>query len=119
VFCGPACRQQYHSATRRWAEAAVAAGTLSLDQIRNGAAAACTLLPGAISPAPLSEHRKAAAVAQDQAVELLDKLLTALLALPPNELSWLIYYRLPGELGERLRDRMKPENRPLFPSRPR
>ena len=50
---------------------------------------------------------------------LLDKLLSALLALPPDELSWLIYYRLPGELGERLRDRMKPEKRAWFPSRSR
>ena len=32
--------------------------------------------------------------------ELLDALLTALLALPPDELSWLVYYRLPGALGE-------------------
>jgi hypothetical protein len=50
---------------------------------------------------------------------VLDALLTALVALPPDELSWLICYRLPGEPGDRLRDRMKPENRPRFPSRPR
>ena len=31
----------------------------------------------------------------------LDELLSALLALRPNELSWFIYYRLPGELVER------------------
>jgi hypothetical protein len=58
------------------------------------------------------------AAARAKAAHLLNDLLAALLALPPDELSWLIYHRLPGELGERLRDRMKPENRPLFPSRP-
>jgi hypothetical protein len=68
------------------------------------------LLAGAETTSPVSEAEAEG--------ELLDALLTALLALPPNELSWLIYYRLPGELGERLRDRMKPENRPQFPSRP-
>jgi hypothetical protein len=86
VFCGPACRQQFHSATRRWAEAAVAAGTLSLDQIRNGAAAACTLLPGAVSPAPIDAAPKPAPVAPaespDEAAELLDDFLLALLDLP-------------------------------------
>jgi hypothetical protein len=50
---------------------------------------------------------------------LLEALLTALLALPPDELSWLIYYRLPGALGEKLRDRMNPENRPRFSEPPR
>jgi hypothetical protein len=45
-FCRSSCRMAFWSALRRWGERAVAAGVLSLDQIRNGAAEACTLLPG-------------------------------------------------------------------------
>jgi hypothetical protein len=79
---------------------------LTVAALRNRHAATRVLLAGAQATAPVSE-----------AEELLDALLTAPLALSPNELSWLIYYQLPGELGERLRDRMNPENRPRFPSR--
>ena len=34
----------FWSAARRWAEAAVASGLMSVDDIRNGATKACTLL---------------------------------------------------------------------------
>jgi hypothetical protein len=47
-FCCSSCREAFWSALRRWGECAVAAGVLSLDQIRSGAAEACTLLPGGI-----------------------------------------------------------------------
>jgi hypothetical protein len=108
TFCRPPHRRAYDRAGRKFIAEAIAAGTLTPAALKSGCAATRGLLAGAETTAPVSE-----------AEELLDALLAALLALPPNELSWLIYYRLPGELGERLRDRMKPENRSRFPSRPR
>ena len=51
-FCCGAHRMAFWSALRRWAERAVAAGVLSLDQIREGAPEACMLLPGEEAPAP-------------------------------------------------------------------
>jgi len=44
VFCQADHRIAFHSAARRWAERAVASGTLSITELRNGAAAACTLV---------------------------------------------------------------------------
>jgi hypothetical protein len=34
-FCAAACRHEFHRAARRWAEWAVAAGVLSIDELRN------------------------------------------------------------------------------------
>jgi hypothetical protein len=66
----------FWSALRRWGERAVAAGVLTIADIRNGAAAACTLLPGGFSSAPISEPQKPAPVepsaSPGEAVELLD-----------------------------------------------
>ena len=42
-FCCAAHRTALWSALRRWGERAVAAGVLSIDQIRNGSLAACAL----------------------------------------------------------------------------
>jgi hypothetical protein len=50
----------FWSALRRWAERAVADGVLTVGEIRNGVAEACTLLPGGISPAEISLPRKPA-----------------------------------------------------------
>ena len=50
-FCSSKCRSAFWTALRRWAERAVAAGVLSLDQIREDAPEACTLLPGGKAPA--------------------------------------------------------------------
>jgi hypothetical protein len=123
VFCAPACRTAYHTAARRWAEAGVAAGVLTIADIRKGGLAACALLPPSNSPVSLSEHRKpvpmAPAESADEAAQLLDEVLHALLSLPPDEWSWLVYYRLPGELVEKLRDLVEPKNRPRFPNRRR
>jgi len=60
--------------TRRWAERAVAFGFLSVDDIRNGATKACTLLLEAGSPAPSPQQSAAVAPGErpDEAVELTD-----------------------------------------------
>ena len=51
-FCSSKCRSAFWTALRRWGESAVAAGVLSLDEIREGAPAACMLLSGGEAPAP-------------------------------------------------------------------
>src|SRR5215813_11019974 len=52
-FCSTRCRHEFHSCARRWAEAAVAAGALSVDVLKNADTAACTLLSRASYPAPV------------------------------------------------------------------
>ena len=51
-FCGAACRSAFWSALRRWGERAIAAGILTIDDIRDGNPEACTLLRGRLPPAP-------------------------------------------------------------------
>jgi len=46
-FCSAQHRNEFWSALRRWGERAVASGRLTIDHIKNGDAAACTLPPGA------------------------------------------------------------------------
>ena len=88
VFCGPACRTAFHTAARRWAEGAVAAGVLTVDHIRNDDFTPCTLQD---SPGE---------------AELLDALVFALIDLP--EAEWLaLIDRLPAELVERICDRIE------------
>jgi hypothetical protein len=76
----------FWSAARRWAERAVAAGVLTLDQIQNGSGKAYTLLPGVESPAQISEPPNPTPVAPAErsgdAEELLADVLIALLEQP-------------------------------------
>jgi hypothetical protein len=58
VFCRPACRRDFDAAGRRWVAEAIATGALTVDALRNGAAATRALLSGAISPAPVPCLRK-------------------------------------------------------------
>jgi hypothetical protein len=80
VFCRTACRRAFDAAGRRWVAEALAGGTLTLDSLRNGAAATRALLPGVISPVPVSEPQKPAPVAPaerpGEAAELLHALLS-------------------------------------------
>jgi hypothetical protein len=80
-FCCARCRHEFHSCARRWAEAAVAAGALSVDVLKNGDPAACTLLQGTISltlesqspeqfPTPVV-HRAESSYTQQQDLERL------------------------------------------------
>jgi len=77
VFCRPACRRAFDAAGRRFVAEAITCGLLSLDQIRNGAAATRALLPGAISPVPVHEPQKSGPVGpaeqRSEAAELLDE----------------------------------------------
>jgi hypothetical protein len=82
-FCCAAHRIAFWSALRRWAERAVARGALTVDHIRSGDPAACTLLPGAISPEPISAPEKRApvspAASPEETQNLLDDFLIATL----------------------------------------
>lgn len=42
-FCSPRCRSSFWSACRRWGEQAIAAGIISIDDLRSGTLEACTL----------------------------------------------------------------------------
>jgi hypothetical protein len=93
------------SALRRWAERAVAAGALTVDQIRSADPAACTLLPGGKAPASISQAQTPAPVASaerpEEAAELLDDLLLALFDLPGD--AWPdLAAALPDELYDRI-----------------
>jgi len=51
-FCRAGCRTAFWTALRWWGERAIAAGILTVADIRNSDATACTLLPGTIPPTP-------------------------------------------------------------------
>jgi hypothetical protein len=55
-FRGSKCRAGFWSALRRWGERAVAAGILTIDDIKNANPAACTLPGARISPPPVSQR---------------------------------------------------------------
>jgi hypothetical protein len=88
---------------------ATAAGTLTLDSLRNGAAATRALLPGAVSPTSVSVPQKSTPVApaerSDEAADLLDDFLLAILDLPGD--TWAdLAAALPDEVLDRI-DRWK------------
>jgi hypothetical protein len=58
-FCRPACRRAFDAAGRRWVAEAIAAGTLTLDELRNASVATRGLLPAAILPVPLEPQKPA------------------------------------------------------------
>jgi len=104
-FCSATHRIAFWSALRRWGERAVASGILTVADVRDGAAVACTLPPGGISPAAISRDQKAApvppAASPDGANELLDDFLIALLDLPGD--TWPdLAAALPNELFDRI-----------------
>jgi hypothetical protein len=105
VFCRPVCRRGFDSAGRRWVSEAIASGVLAIDALRKGAAATRALLPGAISPASISEAEEPAHVAPakplDEAAGLLNDFLIALIGLPG--VAWPdIAIALPDELYDRI-----------------
>jgi hypothetical protein len=55
TFCCAACRHGYHKAARLQCEREIAAGRLTVEAIRNGAAAAYTLAERDEQPSPLRD----------------------------------------------------------------
>lgn len=83
-FCSPRHRHEFHVAARRFAERAIAAGSLTIEDLKNGDAAACTLHVGGNSASP------ALGQARDAAMTRLDALLDAIFdKLPEAELKSL------------------------------
>ena len=102
-FCCRAHRAKFWSALRRWGERAVAAGMLSLDQIRNASAEACTLLPGGDAPARIARASETRPCGDSGALWRVRGAArrAAGCYLPGN--GWFeVTDRLPGELVERL-----------------
>jgi len=96
TFCSPGCRAAFWSAARRWGERAVKTGLLTVDDLKNGDPKACTLLPGAVSPAPPHPAEKPAKRSEAAATLLEDLIVAA----PDSE--W--FAALPVELLDRLVD---------------
>jgi hypothetical protein len=104
-FCTARCRTAFWSALRRWGERALSAGVLTVDHIRSSDPAAGTLLPGAVSPAAISEPQDAASAASadsaEDVAELLDDFLIAMLNLPGD--AWPdLAAALPDEIYDRI-----------------
>jgi hypothetical protein len=108
----------FWSALRRWGERAVDSGMLTVADVRNDAIAACTLLPAAISPAPMDPPVKPAPVAPAERPGDPAELLAALLGVPSE--GWPA---LAAAMSDELFDRLKrwhaarlAKNRPQFRS---
>jgi len=104
-FCRPVCRRAFDAGGRRWVAEAVAGGTLTLNSLRSGATTTRGLLLEAVSPPPIDPARKLAPVAPvespDEAADLLDDFLIALLDLPGD--TWPdIAAALPDEIFDRI-----------------
>ncbi len=93
TFCRVTCRHRFHRSARQWAERAVAAGALTVADLRNGDHAAYTLPGGGKSPAPVPEEGTAIDLLDDILHELLiDASQNALDALSADTLDRIIYY---------------------------
>ena len=54
-FCRPRCRQALHAAAQAWALDEIAAGRVTVADLKNGLPATRALLPGTLSPSPVPE----------------------------------------------------------------
>ncbi len=54
-FCSPEHRTRFWGAARQWAEHAVTAGMLTINDLKNGPGAACTLVARVEQPSPLPD----------------------------------------------------------------
>jgi hypothetical protein len=106
-FCCARHRTLFWTACRKWAERAVSLRLLSVADL-NADPAACTLLTGVISPAPILEVAEPGPLVQvtspEEAADLLDNFLIALLDLSGDEWdAWMdVAAALPDELYDRI-----------------
>jgi hypothetical protein len=82
-FCGTKCRSTFWSALRRFAEQAIAAGTLTIADVKNGVVAACTPLQDIESPVQVFGNG-----AGDPAPD--DALLRFIVDFERSKLTWLV-----------------------------
>ena len=85
-FCWPSCRRAFHAAARAWALDAIADGTLSVVDLRNGATATRALAREATSLPPAGEpfqsfapvaHHKESSLAQEELEDLMARTIAA------------------------------------------
>jgi hypothetical protein len=86
-FCGPKCRTKFWSSLRRWGEQAIAAGTLTIADVKNGVVAACTPPQDSESPVPIS-NTGAGDTAPGHA------LMRFAVDIERSKVDWLIEFRL-------------------------
>jgi hypothetical protein len=65
VFCTAACRSAFHSASRRWAERALACGLLTIAELQNSDPQACTLRERMEEGSSLPETRSGNSASHD------------------------------------------------------
>ena len=86
-FCCTKCRTTFWSALRRWGEHAIAAGTLTITDVKNGVVAACTPPQGNEPPLPLSDIG-----ASDLAPG--DALVKFIVDIERSKVDWLVKFRM-------------------------
>jgi hypothetical protein len=85
-FCGSKCRATFWSALRRWGERAVAAGTLTITDVKNGVVAACTPPQGNEPSLPLSDIGAGDTAPGDALRFIVD--------IERSKLAWLVKFRM-------------------------
>jgi hypothetical protein len=91
-FCGAACRTAFWTALRRCGERAIAAGILTIDELKNDGAAACTLLGCRAPPLPLLNNGRAQ-------IALPNAPLKFVAEVERDTVAWLVKLRFPPDRG--------------------
>jgi hypothetical protein len=89
-FCGERCRRAFHAGVRRWTLGELAAGRLTLADIKNGRPATRASATGAASSLPVAEEGEAACAYLDELAELLEIIL--------DEVSTEEWVKLPDQV---------------------
>jgi hypothetical protein len=77
-FCSERCRRAFHAAVRRWTLGELAAGRLTLVDIRNGLPATRAFATDAARPSPVPREGEAAAALMDELNDLVDTIFVEL-----------------------------------------
>jgi hypothetical protein len=77
-FCGERCRRAFHAGVRRWTLGELAAGRLTLVNIKNGLPATRAFATDAAKPSPVPREGKAAASPLDELGDLVRAILDKL-----------------------------------------
>jgi hypothetical protein len=96
TFCRPACRRAFDAAGRKFVASEIAAGRLTVEALRNGAATTRAVLLAGVSPPPADRPGRKPECSEN-AAKLLNDFAQALLDLPVD--AWP---PLPDELIVRL-----------------
>lgn len=85
-FCSAKHRSLFWSALRRWGERAIAAGTLTIAEVKNGAVGACTLPQCSDPPSPLPDIGRSHNASADAPLRFL-------VEVERSTVSWLVKLR--------------------------